>query len=172
MLTITVDIVLGVVVTGVFALVVRRTTRWMGFYLFVPTVLVWTHVVGNALQELKIGSAWVQAHLHDVGVATCILPGALAYGSYRWQRSHPGRAFRTSPDFARALMRSTLIGHLVGTLGCIAYKVGQITVFREESLAKGYSGDLDIGDSAAFVVGFLVMLANYVVMSRVVSRKM
>lgn len=136
-------------------------------YLIVPAVLVWVHVVGNLLQETGTGPEWVQNHLHDLGVATF----ALAHGhTYMTLRGRRMLNFGYDPHMARMIVWFVPVAHGVGTLLCVLYKVGQVTIWRERTIAQGYSGEFDFGDVTAFLIGFAIVMANQAIFDRRILR--
>ena len=163
------DIVGAVLMMLLFFVLLRRKLEGqLNTYLIVPSMLIWVHVIGNGLQETEHGPKWVQDHLHDLGVATFALSHVVTYLIVRGKNP-----FLSGYDAAlpAIVMRFTVGAHAVGTLVCVAYKISQITLFREQTIAEGYSGQLDLGDTSMFLLGFLVVLVNHFAMRKQVLRK-
>ena len=55
---------------------------------------------------------------------------------------------------------------------CIGFEVSMVTIWRTTSMLNGYSGRLDYGDIAAYLVGWLLMVMNYVVVRPWMLRRM
>lgn len=138
-------------------------------YLIVPNVLAWVHVVGNFLQETHRGPEWIIYHLHDLGVATIIMHGVffiIVFGGSRHKSD-----LTKIPYTIDMTLKLMLPAYVIATLLCCYYKVIQVTVFREESIAQGYSGQLDLGDLIALLIGCLIMVINHYAMRGSVLRR-
>jgi hypothetical protein len=165
-----IDVVVAILIMWFLINTNRNANGMLKKYLIVPVILIWVHVVGNALQENNIGPEFVRGHLHDIGVAAmwCMLglmyllripiSGALNYQS--------------TITTVNSVLKFTIPLHGVTTILCIGYKVSQVTLFRKEYIAKGYSGMLDVVDVAALILGFLIMVVNHFALSGSVRRQM
>ncbi|WP_028777558.1 hypothetical protein [Shimazuella kribbensis] len=163
------DVVVAILVMLYLSKVNKSANGMVKKYLIVPVILIWVHLVGNALQENNIGPEFLQGHLHDLGVAAMWCMVVLRYFV------HPSTTipyYQKAVATANSVLKLTVPLHGVTTLLCIGYKVSQVTVFREEHIAKGYSGMLDVADIAALCVGFLVMVVNHYLLRGSVRRQM
>mgnify|MGYP001310674928 CR=1 FL=1 len=127
-------------------------------FFLVPCTLLWIHTIGNTLQELQLGPKWVQNHLHNLGVANLTIGCAIVHAiiKVRWNPN-----YEKSYKLEVYLPWCTIWYHLAGTAICILEELRQITIAREEYIARGYSGNLDIGDMIAYGLGFIIMLINH-----------
>lgn len=158
-----------IVMLLVFLPMLVKTKGQLTGYMIVPVLLIWVHVIGNGMQETDNGPEWAQNHLHDLGVATFALMQMQIYFGLRHRMSLYSPGY--DADLPMMVMRFVIGSHLVGTLMCIGYKISQVTVFHEDTLAKGYSGQLDFGDISMFVLGFLIIVANHFALRGQVLRK-
>lgn len=156
-----IDISLALLNSVVLYLNVLRANKWVLVYLITPVALMWVHVVGNAMQEQGVGPLWARNHLHNLGVASCLMMVGLwflpymmrkyMYASYRVQRMKQ----------TDSVMTGVLLGWTLGTVVCAGYEILMITVWREKTLAEGYSGSLDWLDISAYAIAEAIMIINY-----------
>ncbi|HKX23706.1 MAG TPA: hypothetical protein VJM46_00565 [Candidatus Saccharimonadales bacterium] len=157
----TIDIALAILNSVVLGMNVSRANKLVIVYLIPPVVLMWVHVVGNAMQEQSVGPLWARNHLHNLGVASCMMLVGLWLVPYIMRRNAglSWSAWRIKQ--AGAVMTGVFAGWTLGTIVCGGYEVLMITIWREQTLAEGYSGSLDWIDMSAYAIAEAIMIINF-----------
>ena len=141
-------------------------------YLIAPICLFWVHAIGSQLQESAIGPEWMQYHLHVLGVPAACTPLIMMslVGIIGWKSSKQRQPLNASwgIDFT---LRWTPTTSMALTVVCLVQEIAQVTVYRETYMARGYSGDLDIGDLLALFAGASIMVINHFALRGSVRRK-
>jgi hypothetical protein len=149
-------------------IIIAFTRGFLTEYLLIPAILIWVNALGGYLQDNSIGSEWVQGHLHNLGVVTYLCSLILGY-LLLWAIFKPPHKRATFITYK--ILKWTTPVHGLVTLLCVSSKVSQVTIWRDEYIAKGYSGELDVGDIAALIAGFATMVLNHLIMRPRVLRK-
>lgn len=160
-LSLKMDLVIASMTTILLLLGVLKLNRKVMPYLVVPTLLMWTHVGGSALQDNNIGPEWAQNHLHNLGApASMMLFGVLGIrGAIDKYIRKTGASL--SQATARVLMLGIVRGWTLGVIICIGIEIFMVTVVRDQTVQQGYSGAADWLDIAAYLIGEVLILINY-----------
>jgi hypothetical protein len=131
-------------------------------YLVVPVALTWTQFLGEAIQRHGLGPSLMRNSLQDFGLVANFGVGLTPFYILFWWKCTRKDA-PTSSIAASQLMRVLPWGCALMLVICVVTEVG-LTLHRETMKAKGYSGQLDIPDLIAYVLGFIAILVNHKVM--------
>lgn len=162
-----ITILVSVTLMPVFAYSINRR---LAFYAVVPGLLTWLHVAGEFMQQESIGPAWVQQHLHNTGAAGYLYPATASLVlTLAGRQYHPGSQ-RERKALATAFIKVVPIVWGCAVALFITIEIYDVSARGEELRAAGYSGNLDIGDLAAYLSGLAIILANYRIVGRWVLR--
>jgi hypothetical protein len=166
------DFSLLIIALCLVAAVIVCTARAILRFFFVPTTLFGIHVYGNTMQELAIGPELLRNHLHNLGVAGISMLFALM--ATLIIRSLP---LKLAPHewrdkTARKAMDLTTRYWLVASALIVINEILEVTIWREDMIAKGYSGQFDWFDTLAYGIGALVIVANHYYIKPVVLARL
>jgi hypothetical protein len=133
----------------------------LGKYLAAPIVLTWIQFIGEAIQRNESGPTLVRASLQDFGLIANFGVGVVPLGILvGWMCARKG----SLPPAAAAgqFVRMLPWGCAAMMLICTVMEIG-LTLSRGIADAH-YSGQLDMPDLGAYILGFAAILVNHKVM--------
>lgn len=140
-------------------------------YIVAPSVLIAAHLTGESFQHYQVGPAWVQGHLHNVGVVTTVA-FVFVYCLAVWRRRFRQSLLALNTETIRRYLRRFMLIAYGGTILGVLDEGLVVLANKQALMAEGYSGMVDIVDIIAYVIGLVVLVVNHRYMSHKVLKRL
>lgn len=148
---------------------VQPPNKWIRIYYLLPLVLIWAYAAGELLQEFEKGPAWAQNHLHNLGAAFLGVFFTFWFLPRLFQKY--SRTLPSQQAVTKAVVNLTLWGWTGGVIACCAQEIAMVTLWRENTIANRYSGNVDWLDIAIYLISEALIILNYIYVGKLAIRK-